>query len=44
MPQKLGFAHAIWYDAFGRGLPKKTEVRPDRILTRLRDLLAAVPA
>ena len=44
VPQKLGFAHAIWYDAFGRGLPKKTEVRPDRILTRLRDLLAVVPA
>ena len=44
VPQKLGFAHSIWYDAFGRGLPKKTEVKPDRILTRLRDLLAAVPA
>jgi putative hydrolase of the HAD superfamily len=44
VPQKLGFAHAIWYDAFGRGLPNRTEVRPDRILTRLRDLLAVVPA
>lgn len=44
VPQKLGFAHSIWFDAFGRGLPKKTEVRPDRILSRLRDLLAVVPA
>jgi putative hydrolase of the HAD superfamily len=44
VPQKLGFAQSIWFDTFGRGLPKKTEIRPDRILTRLRDLLPAVPA
>jgi putative hydrolase of the HAD superfamily len=44
VPQKLGFAHSIWFDAFGRGLPKRTEIKPDRILSRLRDLLAVVPA
>lgn len=42
VPQTLGFARSIWYDAFGRGLPKTTEVRPDHVLTRLRDLLPMV--
>ena len=42
VPQTLGFARSIWFDAFGRGLPRKTEVRPDHVLTRLRDLLPMV--
>ena len=42
VPQRLGFGRSVWFDAFGRGLPKKTEVRPDHVLTRLRDLLPMV--
>jgi putative hydrolase of the HAD superfamily len=43
VPQRLGFAQSIWFDGHGRGLPRRTEVRPDRVLTRLRDLLDALP-
>lgn len=39
VPQRLGFGRAIWYDAFGHGLPKKTTVKPDHSLTRLKDIL-----
>lgn len=38
VPQRLGF-HAIWRDPVGRGLPKDSTVRPDRIITRLTELL-----
>lgn len=38
VPQKLGF-HAIWRDPVGQGLPADTEARPDRILTRLAELV-----
>jgi putative hydrolase of the HAD superfamily len=44
VPQRLGFAQSIWFDGHGRGLPRRTEIRPDRVLTRLRDLLDAVGA
>ncbi len=37
-PQKLGI-HAIWYDPLGAGLPKDSDVRPDRIIRRLGQLL-----
>ena len=40
VPQQLGFGRAIWYDAFGHGLPKRTTVKPDHSLTRLKDILA----
>lgn len=40
VPQKLGFGRCIWFDAFARGLPKKTTVKPDHSLTRLKDILA----
>ena len=42
VPQRLGFGRSVWFDAFGRGLPKTAEVRPDHVLTRLRDLLPIV--
>lgn len=38
VPQKLGF-HAIWRDPVGKGLPSGAEARPDRIITRLTELL-----
>lgn len=38
-PQRLGI-HAVWYDGFGRGLPPDSEIRPDRIIQRLAELLA----
>ncbi len=37
-PQRLGI-HAIWHDPYGRGLPPGSEVRPDRIIRRLSELL-----
>jgi putative hydrolase of the HAD superfamily len=37
-PQRLGI-HAIWYDSLGRGLPAGSEVRPDRIIRSLLELL-----
>ena len=39
VPQRLGFARAIWFDGHGRGLPVKTGVRPTHSLGLLRDLL-----
>jgi putative hydrolase of the HAD superfamily len=37
-PQRLGI-YAIWYDAYGRGLPPESPIRPDRIITALPELL-----
>lgn len=37
-PQKLGI-HAIWYNPQGAGLPADSNVRPDRIVCRLSELL-----
>jgi putative hydrolase of the HAD superfamily len=37
-PQKLGI-FAIWFDGFGRGLPKDSDVKPDRIIRTLPELL-----
>ncbi|MSP48632.1 MAG: HAD family hydrolase [Alphaproteobacteria bacterium] len=42
VPQRLGFARAIWFDGHGRGLPAKSEVRPTHSLGLLRDLLPMV--
>ena len=39
VPQRLGF-YSIWRDPIGKGLPEGSEAKPDRILTRLADLLA----
>jgi putative hydrolase of the HAD superfamily len=39
VPSSLGFDRCIWFDGFGRGLPKKAAVTPTHSLTRLRDLL-----
>jgi len=38
-PQRLGI-FAIWFDATGKGLPRDTHVRPDRIVASLSELLA----
>lgn len=38
VPQRLGF-HAIWRDPVGKGLPEGSTCRPDRIITRLGELL-----
>jgi putative hydrolase of the HAD superfamily len=37
-PQCLGI-QGIWHDHLGRGLPPHTSVKPDRIISRLRELL-----
>jgi putative hydrolase of the HAD superfamily len=37
-PQRLGI-FAIWFDAAGKGLPRDTHVRPDRIIASLSQLL-----
>jgi putative hydrolase of the HAD superfamily len=37
-PQKLGI-FAVWFDGFGRGLPKDSAIRPDRIIRTLPELL-----
>jgi putative hydrolase of the HAD superfamily len=37
-PQTLGI-FAIWFDGFGRGLPKDSAIRPDRIIRSLPELL-----
>lgn len=37
-PQRLGI-FAVWHDGFGRGLPLGTNVRPDRIIRALSELL-----
>ena len=39
-PQRLGL-HAIWCDGYGLGLPADTDVRPDRIIRSLAELLPA---
>jgi putative hydrolase of the HAD superfamily len=37
-PQRLGI-FAIWHDAIGRGLPAGCEIRPDRIIRSLGELM-----
>jgi putative hydrolase of the HAD superfamily len=37
-PQRLGI-HAIWHDGYGVGLPPGCTITPDRIITRLTELL-----
>ncbi|HEY1794494.1 MAG TPA: HAD family hydrolase [Stellaceae bacterium] len=37
-PQRLGI-HAIWHDGYGLGLPPGTDIRPDRIIRWLKELL-----
>jgi putative hydrolase of the HAD superfamily len=37
-PQRLGI-FGIWFDAAGRGLPRDTHIRPDRIVASLSELL-----
>jgi putative hydrolase of the HAD superfamily len=37
-PQRLGI-FAIWHDAYEQGLPAGNSIRPDRIITRLPELL-----
>jgi putative hydrolase of the HAD superfamily len=36
--QRAGL-RGIWIDPFGKGLPPTTTVRPDRVITRIADLL-----
>lgn len=38
VPQRLGF-YAIWRDPIGKGLPEGTAAKPDRVVSRLLDLL-----
>ena len=38
VPQRLGF-YSIWRDPIGKGLPDGSEAKPDRIVTRLAELL-----
>jgi putative hydrolase of the HAD superfamily len=38
MPQKLGI-HAIWHDVTGDGVPAGMDIRPDRIIRALTELL-----
>lgn len=38
VPQRLGF-HAIWRDPVGRGLPAGHPAKPDRVITRLTELV-----
>lgn len=40
-PQRLGI-HAIWCDAYGKGLPEGSDVKPDRIIQALPELLEPV--
>ncbi len=40
-PQRLGI-YAIWFDSEGRGLPRDSAVRPDRIVRALSELLQEV--
>ena len=37
-PQRLGI-HAIWHDAIGRGLPEGCQIKPDRIIRSLAELM-----
>jgi putative hydrolase of the HAD superfamily len=37
-PQRLGI-HAIWYDGYSAGLPPGSNIRPDRIIRSLAELL-----
>ena len=37
-PQRLG-VFGIWHDGFGQGLPANAPAQPDRVITRLKELL-----
>jgi putative hydrolase of the HAD superfamily len=37
-PQRLGI-FGIWHDGWGRGLPSTSSTKPDRVITRLKQLL-----
>jgi putative hydrolase of the HAD superfamily len=37
-PQKLGI-YAVWHDTFNEGLPPDSDIRPDRIIRNLSELL-----
>ena len=37
-PQRLGI-FGIWHDGWGRGLPASSPTKPDRVITRLKQLL-----
>lgn len=39
-PQRLGL-YAVWVDVFGEGLPRTANVRPDRIIRSIAELLPA---
>ena len=39
VPQKMGF-FAIWNDYLGEGLPEGSEVKPDKIVSGIRDLIS----
>lgn len=38
MPQRLGM-RGIWYDPHGTGLPADSSVRPDRVISRLAEII-----
>lgn len=40
VPQRLGF-HAVWRDPVGNGMPAGHPAQPDRIITRLAELIEA---
>jgi putative hydrolase of the HAD superfamily len=42
-PQRLGIT-GIWHDVLGQGLPAGSQVRPDRIIRSLTELLPATTA
>jgi putative hydrolase of the HAD superfamily len=42
-PQRLGI-FGIWFDAAGKGLPRDTPIRPDRIIASLSELLSTEAA
>jgi putative hydrolase of the HAD superfamily len=37
-PQKVGI-YAIWHDAYGKGLPEGSDVRPDRVIRAISELI-----
>lgn len=41
-PQRLGI-HAIWHDVLDRGIPAGSDIRPDRIIRSLMELLPTEP-
>jgi putative hydrolase of the HAD superfamily len=41
VPQRLGL-HAVWCDAYRKGLPEGSDAKPDRIIQALPELLEPV--